>query len=179
MWCASRRALTAGSCSCYDVSSRARFAAAVERGRGENADVWRLSAWAMCDPSELVGEDAGRLRYGVWLDAEGEPASTSDVMTLRGPERCGWEDVTFIEVDRASTRVEQFVLDPSGELDDRLRTTYDAHARLPFDAVDTGWRRGGLALWLQTGGEAAYLVNLADPADVQRWPRAKDAITCE
>ena len=73
----------------------------------------------------------------------------------------------------------QFVLDPSGELDDRLRTTYDAHARLPFDAVDTGWRRGGLALWLQTGGEAAYLVNLADPADVQRWPRAKDAITCE
>ena len=137
----------------HDVGSRARFAAAVERGRGGNADEWRLSAWAMCDPSELVGEDADPLRYGVWLDAEDEPVPTSDVMTLRGPEQCGWEDVTFIEVDRTSARAKQFVLDPSGELDHRLRTTYDAHARLPFDAVDTGWRRGGLALWLQTGGD--------------------------
>ncbi len=163
----------------HDVGSRARFAAAVERGRGGNADEWRLSAWAMCDPSELVGEDADPLRYGVWLDAEDEPVPTSDVMTVRGPEQCGWEDVTFIEVDRTSTRAKQFVLDPSGELDHRLRTTYDAHARLPFDAVDTGWRRGGLALWLQTGGAAAYLVNLADPSDVQRWPRAEDTIRCE
>ncbi len=103
---------------------------------------------------------------------------TAQVMTLHGSERCGWKDVRFVEVDRASTRPRQFVLDPSGELDEHLLTTYDAHAPLPADAQDTGWRRGGQALWLQDGGKAAYLVNLADPTDVQRWPRAKRQITC-
>ena len=86
--------------------------------------------------------------------------------------------VSLIEVDRTSTRPQQFVLDPSGVLDQRLPTTYDAHAVLPADAQDSGWRRGGLALWLQDGGNAAYLVNLADPTDVQRLPRAKRQITC-
>jgi hypothetical protein len=163
----------------HDVAGRARFAGLVERGQREHVDEWRLSSWAMCEPSELTGGDADNVGYGVWLDAAGDPVPITGVMTLRGPEHCGWEDVTFIEVDRMSTRAKQFVLDPSGGLDHRLRTTYDAHTRLPFDALDTGWRRGGLALWLQTGGPAAYLVNLADPSDVQRWPRAEDTIRCE
>jgi hypothetical protein len=162
----------------HDIDGRARFAALVERGRGGNARVWRLSAWAMCDPSELTGDNPHRLGYGVWLDAAGAAVPTSLVMTLRGPEHCGWEDVTFIEVYRTSTRLRQFVNDPEGGLDDQLRTTYDAHAELPADARDTGWRRGGLALWLHAGGDAAYLVNLADPTDVQRWPRARGTIGC-
>jgi hypothetical protein len=161
----------------HDIDGRARFAAMVERGQGGKSSVWRLSAWAMCAPSELTGE-AARLGYGVWLDVDGDAVSTSEVMTLRGPEHCGWENVTFIEVNRSSTRLEQFVLDPTGELDQLLRTTYDAHVPLPDDARDTGWRRGGLALWLQRGGQAAYLVNLADPTDVQRWPRAEHTIGC-
>jgi hypothetical protein len=162
----------------HDVQGRARFAALVERGGGGHTRVWRLSAWAVCEPSELTGDDADRLGYGVWLDAGGDAVPTSQVMTLRGAKHCGWEDVTFIEVDRASTRSRQFVYDPSGELDQQLRTTYDAHALLPADAHDSGWRRGGLALWLYPGGDAAYLVNLADPSDVQRWPRAEHAIGC-
>jgi hypothetical protein len=99
-------------------------------------------------------------------------------MSVRGPEKCGWEDVTFIEVNRNSTRPRQFVHAPGGELADLLRTTYDAHAHLPSAARDTGWRRGGLALWLHRGGDAAYLVNLADPTDVQRWPRSKRILGC-
>ena len=163
----------------HDVETRARFAALLERGRGGNAGVWRLSAWAMCDPSELTGDNADRLGYGVWLDAGGDAVPTSRVMTLRGPEHCGWEDVTFVEVNRTSTRLRQFVYDPEGELPGLLHTTYDAHAQLPGAARDTGWRRGGLALWLHDGGDAAYLVNLADPADVQRWPRATRTIGCD
>jgi hypothetical protein len=160
----------------YDADHRARFAALVER-RGA-PEGWQLSAWAMCDPSELTGNDADSLGYGVWLDAAGAPVPTSTVMSLHGPERCGTADVTFIELDRDSVRMWQFVHDPSGHLDQRLRTTYAAHARLPEDARDTGWRRPGRALWLQPRGAAAYLVNLADPADVQRWPRARKPITC-
>ena len=69
-------------------------------GRATTSDEWRLSSWAMCEPSELTGDDADNVGYGVWLDAGGDPVPISEVMTLRGPEHCGWEDVTFIEVDR-------------------------------------------------------------------------------
>lgn len=163
----------------HQVDSRARFAAVVERGQGGKADLWRLSAWAMCDPDELGGDDSVSLGYGVWLDATGAPVPTADVMTLRGAERCGWEDVTFIEVDRESGHPLQLVDDPSGSLDAQLRGTYAAHASLPADAEDTGWRRGGMALWLQPSGDAGYLVNVADPTDVERWPRAKKPLTCQ
>ena len=162
----------------HDVAGRARFAALVERGSAGHRSDWRLAAWAMCDPSELTDHGDDRLGYGVWLDASGSPVPSGQVMTLHGSERCGWKDVAFIELDRTSTPLAQFVLDPSGDLDERLRTTYDAHALLPVDAHDSGWRRGGLALWLQEGGKAAYLVNLADPTDVQRWPRASKPLTC-
>jgi len=162
----------------HDVDGRARFAALVERGSGEHVRDWRLSSWAMCEPSELTGDASDRLGYGVWLDADGDPVPTTEVMTLRGPEHCGWEDVTFLELNPESTGIRQYVHDPSGELDPQLRTTYADRARLPADAADTGWRRGGLALWLPPHGDAAYLVNLADPTDVARWPRAKRTIGC-
>ena len=88
----------------HDVDGRARFAALVEHGSGEHVRDWRLSSWAMCEPSELTGDASDRLGYGVWLDADGDPVPTTEVMTLRGPEHCGWEDVTFLELDRDSTR---------------------------------------------------------------------------
>jgi hypothetical protein len=162
----------------YDVDGRTRFAALVENGRGRRAQQWRLAAWAMCDPAELAGDGADRLRYGVWLDADGDAVSTSEVMTLEGAQRCGWQDVTFIEVGRSSTRPRQFVDDRSGTLHEPLRASYAARSRLPGDAKDTGWRRGGYALWLQGGGDAAYLVNLADPTDVERWPRTRKLLAC-
>jgi hypothetical protein len=162
----------------HDVDGRARFAALVEGGNDDGVGDWRLTSWAMCEPSELTGDESDRLGYGVWLDAAGDPVPTADVMTLRGPDHCGWEDVTFLEVDRESQQIRQFVRDPSGGLAPQLRTTYAERARLPHDAADTGWRRGGLALWLRPRGDAAYLVNLADPTDVERWPRTKQTLGC-
>ena len=163
----------------HDVEGRARFAGLVERGTGGRDGEWRLSAWSICDPGELVGARSESLGYGAWLDADGDPVPTTRVMTWRGAERCGWKDVTFIDLDGGSAASVQLVNDPSGSLDGRLRTTYDARAQLPADARDTGWRRGGSALWLQPDGDAAYLVNVADPTDVQRWPEAKRPIACD
>jgi hypothetical protein len=161
----------------FDVGGRSRFAALVEDSPA--AGGWLLTSWAMCDPSELTGDDADRLGYGVWLDAEGDPVSTDAVMSLNGAEHCDWEKVTFLELNRMSQRgYRQYVQDPAGILASRLRTTYAAHAGLPGDARDTGWRRGGRALWLRPHGDAAYLVNLGDPSDVQRWPRARSQIAC-
>ena len=73
----------------HDVDGRARFAALVERGDDEHVRDWRLSSWAMCEPSELTGDASDRLGYGVWIDADGDPVPTTEVMTFRGPEHCG------------------------------------------------------------------------------------------
>jgi hypothetical protein len=162
----------------YDVAGRARFSALVEDGRGDHRRQWRLSAWSMCDPAELSADGGDGLGYGVWQDAAGGRASTQDVMTLKGAQRCNWQDVSFIEVNRSSPRLEQYVHDPTGQLSRRLRTSYAARVSLPSTAHDSGWRRGGYALWLQRRGDAAYLVNLADPTDVERWPRAREYIRC-
>jgi hypothetical protein len=132
----------------------------------------------MCDPSELTADGADGIGYGVWSEADGDAVPTSEVMTLKGAEQCGWEEVTLVEVGRSSTHPQQFVHDPSRELDERLLSTYAARTSLPRDASDSGWRRGGFALWLRPRGDAAYLVNLADPNDVQRWPRAKRSLSC-
>ena len=160
----------------YDVNAGARFSAAVERGSDSQ---WRLTSWAMCDPDELTNAQAEALGYGVWLDASGAPVPTSRVMSVHGADRCDWQDVTFVVLNRDADKPLMLVADPSRHFSKQLMNTYEAHATLPTDARDSGWRRGGFSLWTQPFGDAAYLVNLADPSDVQRWPRARFVITCK
>jgi hypothetical protein len=69
------------------------------------------------------------------------------------------------------------VRDPANELRDLLRGGFDDDAALPEDATSTGWRRDGRELWLAEK-EAAYLVDIDDPGDVERWPAAKEPIMC-
>jgi hypothetical protein len=160
----------------YEVQASARFSAVVDRG---DDGQWRLSSWAMCDPEELTNSQAESLGYGVWLDAAGRPVPTSRVMSMHGADKCGWQDADFILLNRDADKPLMLVSDPSRVFNKQLTTTYSAHAMLPDDARDSGWRRGGYSLWTQPFGEAAYLVNLADPEDVQRWPRARFVITCK
>ena len=163
----------------FDAGGRSRLAALVQSVRSPRSGGWWLTAWAMCAPSELIGTQGDRLAYGVWLDTRGRPVPTSIVMTVRGAERCDQEDLTFVRLYRSQPdRRRVYVGDHAGKLADRLLTTYSAHARLPGDARDSGWRRGGRALWLRPHGDAAYLVNLADPGDVQRWPLARRYVGC-
>lgn len=88
-----------------------------------------------------------------------------------GARHCGWESVSFIEIDR-----EQYVYDPGSTIPrDFLAGEPEAHAVLPDDAVDTGLRKGGWELWLAADGQAAYIVT---PDDVQKWPHAYEPILC-
>ena len=59
-----------------------------------------------------------------------------------------------------------------------LHTTFSSKAELPADATDTGLRRDGRQLWIGPDEKAAYLVGVDDPADVERWPAAKQPIRC-
>jgi len=48
---------------------------------------------------------------------------------------------------------------------------YDPDARLPDDAVDSGFRRDGVSLWHVPGDQSA--VWLASGATAERWPRGE------
>jgi hypothetical protein len=67
----------------------------------------------------------------------------------------------------------EYVRDPAGEFlgNGWLTEPFDGGARLPADAIDTGWTNGNIDLWLSPGEQerAIYLVR----GDVvERWPRA-------
>lgn len=101
----------------------------------------------------------------------------TEIRSYQGAEHCGWQDITFVPLG-SEEKADQYVRDTSGELDDYLRTSYDADASLPDGATDTGFHRAGRQLWLGVGHGAAYLVSLHDAADVERWPGAKRPILC-
>jgi hypothetical protein len=57
-------------------------------------------------------------------------------------------------------------------------TDYDATATLPRRASDTGPWQNGRRLWLSRDKTAAYLVEVSDVDNVERWPAAKKPIGC-
>ena len=132
---------------------------------------WGVVAWAQCDPSELPAEVTDALNIGVWEDAAGRRVPVTRVRSYKGAEHCSWTRITFLLVGSR-----QYVRDPDGVLSSSLRGAFGRAAELPEGAEDTGWRRDGRRLWLTP--DAAYLVDLADPEDIERWPAAPERIGC-
>lgn len=163
----------------YDVggSSKATVVvfSQVRDWQGETG--WGVESWAMCDPAEFPAALTDEMGIEIWQDGAGHRVSTGRISSYPGAEHCDWQDIRFITLDFDTPRRRQFVRDVHGEFE-HLRTTYDASATLPPDATDTDLRHDGLHLWLASDGSAAYLVNEADPTDVERWPRARQPIYC-
>jgi len=119
---------------------------------------------------------------GLTWTRHGRPVDGGELSSSAGPEHCGWQSVVFLfvgwplgTVSQTSAEVREFVRDPNGVFDQRLRPLV-RHAVLPADAADTGYRTGGLELWLSPSNpDAAYL---RSGSDVERWPRADPLIAC-
>ena len=66
--------------------------------------------------------------------------------------------------------------DPAGVMSDWTTTTFDAAAKLPSTAEDTGFRTAIWSLWIDPGKDA-YVV-AAD--HTERWPRSKEpSLACD
>jgi hypothetical protein len=63
-----------------------------------------------------------------------------------------------------------YLRDPKNVLTRSTPTRFDADAKLPTSATDTGYRSAAGALWLDPEGDA-YLVK---PGKTERWPRSTD-----
>lgn len=143
---------------------------------------WGVQAWALCDPAELPASFTDDLGLAVWTDQSGARVPVTTVTSWAGPAHCDWQDITFLEIGTSPHRfgaAQEYLRDTHGELADSLRGEFDAHASLPKDATDSGWRHDGRALWLVPDRGAAYLLSLDDPTDVERWPASKEPIGCD
>jgi hypothetical protein len=163
----------------YDVGGRTKVAMFADDGvRDWNHDEgWGIRTWAQCDPSELPPDVTDNLNIGVWQDESGRRVPVTRIQSFQGAEHCSWTDITFLLLGREK-KADWYVRDISADFPDLLRTTFSDEATLPADATDTGLRRDGRQLWIAAGEKAAYLVSLADPEDVERWPAAKQPIRC-
>lgn len=163
----------------YDVAERTKVAFVAADGLRDHRDDrgWGIESWAQCDPSEWPAAATDALDIGVWTDESGRRVPTDEIRSFQGAEHCDWQDITFLGVgDRREGA--QYVRDRERELGDLLRSTYDGSAVLPDDATGTGLRRDGRTLWVVPDRDAAYLVSVADPDDVERWPAAPRPIYC-
>jgi hypothetical protein len=163
----------------YDVDGRTKVAMIADDSvRDWNRDVgWGIRAWSQCDPSEWPADVTDDLNIGVWEDESGRRVPITRIQSFQGAEHCSWTHITFLLVHRRGPDA-QYVRDVDGEFKRLLRTTFANKATIPEGATDTGWRRDGEQLWIGPDEDAAYLVNLDNPDDVERWPAAKERIGC-
>jgi hypothetical protein len=157
----------------FDVGGRTKVSVvAVDHVRDSvGREGWAMEAWAECDPSELPAEQTEALGIGVWQDGSGARVPVTRAQSFRGAAHCDWQDITFLLLGART-----YLRDVHGALADFLRTTYRAGATLPRTATDTGLHRDGRELWVDA--DAAYLVRLERPSDVERWPGASKPIGC-
>lgn len=159
----------------YDVTKRTRiaFIASDSIEDYKHHTGWGVEAWAQCDPAEFPETVTKALGIDIWHDALGARVPVSRVQSFKGAAHCDWQDITFLLYEKV-----EYVRDPRGTFNDILASAYDDSATLPADAIDTKLEHDGRRLWI--GPDlAAYLVNLDDSADVQRWPAAERPIGCD
>jgi hypothetical protein len=122
--------------------------------------------------------------YRRWTTADGCLVRIDVLADRPGPAHCGFEAariiITGISIgarytDESSSAT--WVRDPSNVLGDpATASAFDADAKLPDGAVDTGFRQQGTELWVApTDRSAIYLVT---GASVERWPLDPDPAFC-
>jgi hypothetical protein len=164
----------------YDVGEQTKVAYIAADGlRDFDDDVgWGIESWASCDPAEFPAAVLAELGIRVWHDQQGNPVAVSTITHYPGPEHCDWQDITFLSMGDGRTQY----LGGEGTHEfaglHLLTTTYDGDAALPGDATDTGYEYDNWHLWLAADRSAAYVVDVDDPSQVERWPAAKDEIAC-
>jgi hypothetical protein len=139
-----------------------------DEGPDQDQGTWTVVGLRACDPAEFA-PDAGLTGAleTIWLDRDDQRVPTTIVHEITGPEHCGWESTSWLQLDG-----DLFIRDPIGVLRADTVRAYDGHATLPKAARSTGYQEGGRTIWrVATDHDSIYVVT-AD--GVERWPRAKD-----
>ena len=122
-----------------------------------------------------------------WATSDNCAVRLDVLMTRGGEDACGdAEDLTepaFLSsealaeivmgsplgVSHEKSHPRQFIRDPSGVITGRRTSeAFDANARLPHEAKDTGFRQDGYELWMRRGSDR--FIYLVDGDHVEAWP---------
>ncbi len=126
---------------------------------------------------------AGKVPDDGWTDPDGCLVRLDVIGQRQGPAHCGWQAATVIstgvpvatrwgDVQSSTT----YVRDPDNVFGDTVTSRgFDANAFLPKGAVDTGYRRQGVSLWM-IPYDASEIFLVDDR--VERWPRDLDPSLC-
>lgn len=125
---------------------------------------------------------------GSWSTSDYEFSSTPRIYVMKGPEHCGWENVTFLTIRTpfgtlapSNTGRIQFVKDPLGILSsstERFKSEFEADAELPADAEYSGYVNRGVELWVsETVFDTGIFMVKGD--QVEKWPRVEPDFGCE
>jgi hypothetical protein len=129
--------------------------------------------------------DATPAYPGLPWTRDGRPVTPEELGTIGGPAHCGWEPSTFLFIgwppgtrSTSSAEIRQYIRDPRGVVRPRFREGFGASVSLPADARPTGYRSGGVEVYLspRDQDEAIYLVG---PGGTERWPRSDPLTLCE
>jgi hypothetical protein len=114
--------------------------------------------------------------YAAWTDESGCLVRIDVLAERPGPEHCNWGDTRVLITGRplgarytSSADAQHYVRDPHGSYRvAALVRGFDARAKLPSGARDSGFRLGKVALWIDRAQPSA--VYLVGPDSVERWP---------
>ena len=154
----------------YTIDEEIKTAIVVARDpprRYEPRKPWVVWSVAACDISELGLEAVFRARFEVWRNLE-----TAWIGIDYQGNWCLPHSARFLEL---GADFPTYVRDPEDAFYGALKEPYDGDAVLPDDAVDTGYVRGGDALWRAKDGGAMYVVR---PEVVEKWPKLRDDWAC-
>lgn len=116
---------------------------------------------------------------GAWHGPNGAPVSEDVVTAYVGSSHCDWDDAWILQLSAQVTGDEAgrgyFVRDPDNVIGTPLRSTYEADAAIPGEAVDTGYATDDVRLWLAADSSSAFL---QFAGHVERWPRARGDLLC-
>ncbi|MER5881725.1 MULTISPECIES: hypothetical protein [unclassified Streptomyces] len=158
----------------FDVKGRTKVAVVVAKDQPRRPG-WGPETSASCDPSEWPASYTRSKGYEIWVDRTGHRVPTTKVISSPGAEHCDWQSAHFLDLG-SGPNSRMYVRDPEGLFGaELLNGTYDADARMPADARDTGYRYRDWSLWFAADRSTAY-VRTSD--GVEAWPAAADWIGC-
>ncbi|MDH6213820.1 hypothetical protein [Streptomyces pseudovenezuelae] len=163
----------------FDVAGRTKVAVVVAKDQ-KNRPGWGPDTSASCDPAELPASYTDGQWYEIWTDARGKRVPIAKVHSSVGAEHCDWEKAHFLSLGEGEGDMQGrlYARDPDGVLADSMLTSaYDGDVRMPADAHDTGYRRGGWHLWLTDDDSSRAYVRTAD--GVEAWPQVRPGRLCD
>lgn len=113
----------------------------------------------------------------------GETASGLEITTIAGPNHCGWGSAAMMFIGWPPPRpaptadyARQFVRDPNGVLGRGFREDLRRNVTLPTDARATGFRHGGIEVFVSPSDDTGIYV--VSPRDAERWPVSEPMTLC-